>query len=215
MKYFLCLLFFISSNFSFSQTQEDNYEIYNFAINRQINNFFDKTNSIILIEKYVEKYKQDFSIEKEYTKDSIQDFAMLRVQTSSINNKNFIKKISTEKSLKIALSNLIDNFNNHPSINREKIKVNQVSNINIISSRKFYSFFNKRGKNIDRSWDKIQKKYNSNIVIELSKISYKEKYACFYYSYHCGSLCGSGSLIFMEKKNGKWTFLTELNLWMS
>ena len=50
-----------------------------------------------------------------------------------------------------------------------------------------------------------------------SRVVFNEKYnrACFYYSFHCGRLCGNGVLAFAEKINGKWAIVSLRELWSS
>lgn len=54
-------------------------------------------------------------------------------------------------------------------------------------------------------------------VIKFSKPVYNAQAnkAALYYEFICGSLCGSGSILFLEHINGKWEIATSSMLWIS
>ena len=67
-------------------------------------------------------------------------------------------------------------------------------------------------------WNKFNKKYpGANGIITLSRVGFnKEKtQALVYVGISCGGLCGGGSFMFLEKRNGKWSIRGNRNLWVS
>ncbi|WP_027391815.1 MULTISPECIES: hypothetical protein [Aquimarina] len=74
-----------------------------------------------------------------------------------------------------------------------------------------------------RKLEKQNKKYWNNTdyrfigAIRFSdfKINPKNDRAVFYFNFTCGSLCGSGEIIFCLKENGKWKIVDRNTLWVS
>lgn len=66
------------------------------------------------------------------------------------------------------------------------------------------------------SWDTAQKfrfypKWEFSVPIFLRN----DTYCLFYSGYHCGALCGGGSLVLYKKENGRWTEVKYYCLWVS
>lgn len=214
LKKLLLIILFLS-NLSFSQTDKDNYEIYSKVISEQLKFRIDnKTDSIILIEQYVPKFPPEFDIVADFTADSIPDWAYNFLYTQTYRNEEFVKRIKNDKELKNAIKEFTTDFNNHPKLNAELLKTDRL-NIQIITSEKYYSYFGKKFKRIDKAWKRIKKKYGTRNVIEFSKVKYYKNFAIVFCEHHCGGLCGSGNMVVFEKKNGKWVILSEINFWMS
>lgn len=211
-KLLLTLLFFIS-NLSFSQTDKDNYEIYNKIISEQLKfGIENKTDTIILIEDYSPKFSPDFDSVISFTSDSIPDWAINNLAIQTNQNGAFIQRMINDYELKNAIKNFTTDFQNHPKINVEFLKSDKL-NIQAIPSQKYYSYFGKKFKRIEKSWKRFKKKYGTIHVIEFSKIKYYKNFAIIYYEHHCGGLCGSGKMIVFENNNGKWEILSEINFW--
>ncbi|MEG0918156.1 MAG: hypothetical protein RSF68_14190, partial [Myroides sp.] len=101
------------------------------------------------------------------------------------------------------------------STQKIKIKsfINPVFNLTSINKRKFISFVKR---DLNKGWNQIDKKFQSNWVAEFSEVSFSGNYAAVYYGYHCGGLCGSGQLLVLEKKeSANWVVISRINLWMS
>lgn len=213
LKRLLLTILFLT-NLSFSQTEKDNYEIYSKVISERLKfGVENKTDSIILIEKYIPRFPPEFDFVADFTTDSIPDWAcsVLYAQTY---NKDFVQRIKIDKELKNAIKDFTTDFNNHPKLNSELLKTDRL-NIQNISSERYYSYFDKKFKRIDKAWRRIMKKYGTRHVIAFSKIKYYKNFANLYYEHHCGGLCGSGNMVVFEKINGKWVILSEINFWMS
>ena len=214
MKKLLLITLFLT-NLSFSQTDKDSYEIYSKVISEQLKfGIKNKTDSIILIEKYVPKFPPNFELVTDFTCDSIPTWAINNLAIKTNQNGEFIQKIINDNQLKKAIKEFTTDFQNHPKINSEFLKTDKL-NIQSITFDKYYSYFEKKSKNIEKSWKRIEKKYGTRYVIEFSKIKYYKNFAVLYYEYQCGGLCGTGNMVIFEKRNEKWEVLTEITFWSS
>ena len=54
-------------------------------------------------------------------------------------------------------------------------------------------------------------------MMTLSRVAFSENYerAVFYYTFICGSLCGWGSIVFVERKGEKWKIIGKRGMWVS
>jgi hypothetical protein len=214
LKKLLIAIVFLS-NLSFSQTDKDDYEIYSKIISERLEfGIKNKTDSIILIEKYIPIFPPEFDVVADFTADSIPNWAYNFLYTQTDRNEDFLKRIKNDKELKKAIKDFTTDFNNHPKLNSELLKADRI-NIQTITSEKYYSYFGKKFKRIDKAWSRIMKKYGTRHVIEFSKIKYFKDFATVFYEHHCGGLCGSGNMVVFEKINEKWVILAEINFWMS
>ena len=211
----LILLILLLPILSFSQTDKDNYEIYSKVISSQLKFGIEtKTDSIILIEKYVPKFPPEFDVVADFTADSVSNWAFNFLYTQTYRNDEFVKRIKNDKELRNAIRNFTTDFKNHPKLNAEMLATDKL-NIQTISSERYYSFFGKKFKRIDKAWKRISKKYGTSHIIEFSKVNYYKNFATVFYEHHCGGLCGSGNMVVFEKQNGKWKILSEINFWMA
>jgi hypothetical protein len=205
----IIILLVFNLNFSFAQTEIEDYKIYSLVLNNEIEIFENwskkSIDTIVLIKHFKDKKKQDFSYVYELSKDSIP----LGALNWYVKNDSIKQKFITEKNLKEVVSKISSDFNNHPKINVNLLKLKS-NTIDLISSREYYQIFKK-----DKSWDEVIDKYGTRYFFQLSVIKYYNNYATLYVSKTCSRLCGGGSIVFFEKINGKWTHLTEINLWMS
>lgn len=67
-------------------------------------------------------------------------------------------------------------------------------------------------------WPAYYKQFpGSNGVLTFSRVGFSGDgtQALFYYSNRCGGLCGTGSYVIMEKRNGNWTIQQEIEMWVS
>ena len=207
MQKTLLFILIFTVYFGYSQSEKDSYDIYSSNINIVIEDWFDKPlKSILIVKKFKNKYEEDFSLINVLAQDSIPIYALDWLVRDSILRKRFIK----DNTLKKSITELTKNFKNHPTINKELLKLNNVE-IKVIKSSKYYSF-HKRHKN---GWSRIEDIYETNLVFQLSKIKYTGKYATFYYSYHCGGLCASANFVIMEKIGSEWKLLKNFQLWVS
>ena len=209
----LTIILVFSFNFGLSQSELDNYEIYSLVIKDRLENWFDNHfQKVILITKYKNRF-DDLELASEYAADSLADYQrnMLHIYSST---EELSKKLLENKKLRRLLADLESDFKSHQKIKTELLSIGKVK-LDTLSSEKYVRFFGKKFKRIDKGWKKIEKKFGTRLVIELSKIKYKDNYATLYYGHHCGGLCGAGRLVIMEKKAGKWEILGELKLWDS
>ncbi|WP_350289770.1 hypothetical protein [uncultured Croceitalea sp.] len=202
---------FLSINLSFAQTEKDSYEIYSSTINRLVENWFDPPiEAIIVVERYSEKFKQDFSDIMDLTIEKIPKSTLSWYVRDSLLQQRFLN----DQNIKKVLRDLFANFNNHPKIKSELLNVNGVE-IHTLNSKKYHSYLNRGQKWRKNGWKRLENKYNSKFAIQFSKISYQGNYASFYYEYLCGDLCAAGAIALMENAEGEWKVLKEFNLWES
>ena len=213
MQSLIFTIVFFFSFFSFSQTKSDNYEIYSSVLNGIIEEWFDESlNSVVIIEKYDDRNKLDLSLVTELTKDSIEPFTLdwlFKYGDTVIQN-----RFKNDKKLKKAIAGLTQNFEVHPRIEPNLLRLKEIA-VQTMTLDKFYSFLHKGKRYRKNAWKRIKKKYGTDLVFQLSRVNYLDKYATFYYSYHCGGLCGSGNFVVMEKINGEWKILKSFQLWVS
>lgn len=215
MRKKLSIFFFCCfSVFSFSQTEEDCNEIYSKIIISNLNNFQIKIDTVIIIETMIDKQNIDFSFINEIITNDKKQNLINDLYLYTDRDSTFIKKYLKEKDIENVIKNLISNFENHPKIQIEKLTIPRLYKHGI-TYQKYTSFFGRKFKKIDLGWKNIKKKYKTNVVFELSRIEFNENFASVYFANHCGGLCGSGSLIIMEKIKNEWEILTKINLWRS
>lgn len=206
LKLFIMLFPFIL----FSQTEKDDYEIYNELIKANVDNNLD---TIILIKK-MKPDLVDFSSIEELVSDTLNENTIYPNYFLVTNDVEFLKRVFHQNQIKEVIKNLISDFQNHPIIEVEKLRLANTKLISI-SNKKYNSFFRGKHKKIDLGWKKIKSKYKSDFVIKFSKIKYVGSFASVYLEYSCGGLCGSKDFILMEKINNEWKVLKQLNIGMS
>ena len=173
-----------------------------------------KTDTVIVIEKYKPKFQPDFDWVADITAESVPNWALSYLSTQTYGNGEFVQRILNDSELRKAVKQITADFTNHPEINSELLANNRL-NVQKITSKKFYSYFGKNNKRIEKGWERIKKKHGTSHVLGFSKIEYYKNFATLYYEHHCGGLCGSGNIVVFEKKDGNWKILSEINLWMS
>jgi hypothetical protein len=210
----LTIVLIFLSNFSFAQTEKDDYEIYSLILNDRLENWFKNNfDKIVLISQYKDKFDQDIETLSNFTADSLNNN---QIQFLCIISRplEFAFIFKGNLALRKLVVDITSDFNNHPTIKSELLKVGKTK-IQTITSEKYYSYFGKKLNKFEKAWKEIKREYGTNVVIELSKIKYLDNYATAYYDHHCGGLCGAGRLVFLEKANGKWKKIGEFNLWDS
>ena len=210
MKTLLLIIFTLTLNSGFAQTEQDSYKIYSQVINGITQSWINKpVNSIIIIKQLtdsLELYQLD-----ELTQDSSSQYA---IQHWFANDYSLWLRLKTDKDFKAAITNLTSNFINHPTIYPTLLDLDNVS-IETLTSNEFHDFLFKGNHYKDKGWKKIERIYGTHFVFQLSKVEYQGNYATFYYSYRCGGLCGKGGVVLMENVNGKWHILKDFELWES
>jgi hypothetical protein len=213
MQKIIIIILLFSYNFGFSQSEQDNYEIYSLVLNDKLENWFENHfQKVVLITKYENRF-DDLELVEEYAADSLADYQrnMLYIYSST---RELTLELVMNKNLRKLLSDLEMDIKRPTKIKTELLSIGEVE-LDTLSMQKYLSYFGKNFKQIDNGWKKIENKFGTRLVMELSKIKYMENYATLYYGHHCGGLCGAGRLIIMEKKDGKWTILGDLKLWDS
>jgi len=213
MKKMLFIIFLLIQNISFSQTEKDDYEIYSEIINQQIENWSDKLETIILINKYENKFDSDLIDLKEYASDSLKDYQKQMI-FSSVKPNSLALDLINKVNLRKLINNFMNDYKMSDNLDSKKLKIKKGKVIQI-SSNEYYSFFGKKFNKIEKGWKRIENMFDSNFVIQLSKIKYEKNIAVLYYSNHCGGLCGFGGLIVMKKIDNKWIEYGIIGLWMS
>lgn len=212
MKYKIFYILFLFIYLSFSQSDKENYEIYSSAIS-EVTKFGieKKTDTIILIEKFIPEYSIDFEVVENCLNDSIPNWAIDYLYFQSEKNEKFIVKIKNDKGLKHVLKKFTTNFKNHPKINSKSFETERLK-VRSISSKEFDTFFKEKKDKINKGWKKIKETYKTNLVISFSRIEYDSNYAILYYQMNCGGLCGNENLVVFEKINEKWEVLSKIKL---
>ena len=195
------IVFLTISKFDVYGQSYNEYEIYSTIINNKEINWTNK-NTILVIRNV------------ELDDDSKWFLEQLKADQELIHSGFFddesAKKYETNQNYQDALLGLLKT-----STQKIKIKsfINPVFNLKPINKRKFNSFFKR---DIDMGWNQIDKKFQSNWVVEFSDVSFSGNYAAVYYGYYCGGLCGLGQLLVLEKKeSANWVVISKINLWMS
>jgi len=212
MKKLLSIIFFLIINFSFSQTETDDYEIFTEIINKELkSNNKIKANSVIVIKDFDESFDKLSHIYLAY-KDSTfhgHEEYLIKRNTDSL----FLKRYHNEPNFKSVILGLIDNFNNHPIINKKQLKQTDVP-VKLVNQAEYTSFFKKSYSEIDKGWRKFKNKYHTPFVFEFSKVHYTGDIAAIYSQKRCEFKCGSGDVTLLEKVNNKWMILAEINLYI-
>nr|WP_298997316.1 hypothetical protein [uncultured Allomuricauda sp.] len=201
------------SQLSFSQTEKDDYEIYASILAEQLKfGISDETDSIVLIEQFVNKHDvSDYEL-FDYKTDSIHGSDINFLSSNGV-SKSFINRLKNESELRKVIKELTDDFTIQPKIKAELLSTNYL-NIQSISTEKFNSYFRKKRwrKN---AWKRIKRKYGTDNIIEFSKVNYNGNFATTYCGINCGGLCGNGFFIVLERIDEKWKTIALINLWES
>ncbi|AIZ42457.1 hypothetical protein [Cellulophaga baltica] len=64
-------------------------------------------------------------------------------------------------------------------------------------------------------WNSSEYRYVASIRFSDFKVNQTNDKAIFYFDFFCGSLCGSGEIIFCIKEGGKWKIADRNALWVS
>jgi|HubBroStandDraft_6_1064221.scaffolds.fasta_scaffold159733_2 hypothetical protein len=67
-------------------------------------------------------------------------------------------------------------------------------------------------------WSRFDERYPHSGLLELSRVGFSDNgtQAAFYTSMRCGSLCGNGYFVIMERRlNSEWVIVQETPLWFS
>ncbi|WKW45858.1 hypothetical protein P3875_08715 [Myroides sp. JBRI-B21084] len=196
----LFLIVFLNiSKFDVYGQPYNEYEIYSTIINNKEINWTNK-NTILVIRNV--ELGDDSNELLNYLK------ADQELILSSFFDDESIKKYETDQNYQDAILGLLKTS---PQKIEIKSFVDSIFNLKPIRKRKFHSFFKR---DIIKGWDQIDKKFQSNWVVEFSKVSFSGNYAAVYYGYYCGGLCGSGQLLVLEKKEStNWQIISKINLW--
>jgi hypothetical protein len=84
----------------------------------------------------------------------------------------------------------------------------------LIDSTQFQAFFTKNG----GSWPAYYKQYpGSQGIAALSRVGFSADgtQALFYLSNRCGGLCGTGTFVVMDRRDGRWTIAKQIEMWIS
>ena len=196
------ILMIITSNFDVHGQSHNEYEIYSAIINNKGINWTNKNTILVIRNVKLDDDSREFL-------EELNSDPNLVLSLSYFDNES-VNKYLHDQNYQDAILGLL-------KTSTQKIKtksfVDPTFNLKSISKRKFNSFFKR---DIDKGWNQINKKYQSNRVIEFSEVSFLGNYAAVYYAYYCGGLCGSGQLLVLEKKeSANWVVISTVNLWMS
>jgi hypothetical protein len=164
----------------------------------------------VLIEQFKDEFDEDYEI-FDNTSDSITKLELNMLYIMTAKDTSFMKRVSKEKGLRDVIVQLTNDQTEHPKIKAELIHIQSLE-ITTITDEKFRSFFGKSSR-IEKVWERIVKKYETDKVFKFSQVNYTGQFAATYYEIHCGSLCGSGNMVVFEKVNRKWNILTEICFW--
>lgn len=195
----LLIVFLTISKFDVYGQSYNEYEIYSTIINDKEINWTNK--NTILVIRNVELDDDSKWFLEELKADQELILSMFFDDESA-------KKYETDQNYQDALLGLLKTSTQNIKI---KSFINPVFNLTQINKRKFISFVKQ---DINKAWNQIDKKFQSNWVVEFSKVSFSGNYAAVYYGYYCGGLCGLGQLLVLEKKDSaNWVVISKVNLW--
>lgn len=195
------IVFLATSNFDVYGQPYNEYEIYSTIINDKEINWTNKNTILVIRNVELDDDSKWFLEELKADQELI---------LSGFFDDESAKKYETNQNYQDAILGLLKT-----STQKIKIKsfVDPTFNLKPISKRKFISFLKQ---DINNGWNQIDKKFQSNWVVEFSDVSFSGNYAAVYYGYYCGGLCGLGQLLVLEKKeSANWVVISTINLWMS
>jgi hypothetical protein len=204
------ILFALVSFLGFSQSEKDDYEIYSAVIKDRIENQFEGSIQKVLLVSRYQNTHDGLEMVNEYAADSLEGYQVSVIENYSSTNE-LSRRLIENKDLRKLLVNLKSDFEVHPKINPALLTIQNIE-LDTISNRTFQKYIGKKSKTFDKSWNKIEEKYGTRFILQLSKVKYMDHYAALYLEYRCGGLCGAGRLIVIEKKEEKWNILGELVL---
>ena len=209
----ISIIILLITQWSFSQTENDDYNIYGSVIGKKLDlQNQNDTKKILLVDTYDEEFNLHQQIlNNNSDKVTDEDIDILSMMTHK--DTTFLKRFKNEKGLKEIIVQLTYDTSEHPKVESELIPGFNFS-LQSISAKKFRSFIGPK-KNFKRGWKRLQRKYNMDKIIMFSQVKYLDNFAATFYEYYCGTLCGSGNIVIFEKVNDKWLILTEINLWTS
>ena len=195
------ILFLTISKFDVYGQSYNGYEIYSTIINNKEINWTNK--NTILVIRNVKLHDDSRELLNELKADQ-------ELILSGFFDDESAKKYETDQNYQDALLGLLKTSTQNIKI---KSFINPVFNLKPINKRKFISFLKQ---DINKGWNQIDKKFQSNWVVEFSDVSFSGNYAAVYYGYYCGGLCGLGQLLVLERtKSLNWVVISTINLWMS
>ncbi|MBA5794070.1 hypothetical protein H1R17_00700 [Flavobacterium sp. xlx-214] len=195
---FINVLYFSLIANTFSQNKD--YEIYSILLNDKEINWTNKNTALIFSKTVKHVESSDVLLELKANLNGVPDYM------DSYLDENLIKVYNSDENLRLALLGLLKGSKNSIKIDSF---INPQFKLKLINKRNFESFFKK---DINEGWNQINKKYQSNLVVEFSKVSFSGKYAAVYYRIYCGGLCGSGDIFVFENRNNKWFIISTINL---
>lgn len=188
----------------FSQTNiEKEYSVYEMILNDKELNWTNKNTILVFNRTNLDDMAQEILEILRVKKTVLPDYL------ESLFDEESIKRYRSDSSYREVLHGLLDKSNN-------KIEIKYISNsffkLESIKKERFNSFFLRK---IDKGWNRISERYQSNWAVEFSRVSFHGNYMTVYFKYYCGGLCGSGNLLVFEKECQKWKLITRINIWVS
>lgn len=169
------IVFLATSNFDVYGQPYNEYEIYSTIINDKEINWTNKNTILVIKNVKLDDDSRELLNELKANQELI---------LSMFFDDESVNRYLNDQNYQDALLGLLKT-----STQKIKIKsfINPTFNLKSISKRKFLSFLKP---DINKGWNQIDKKFQSNWVVEFSKVSFSGNYAAIYYAYHCGGLCG-------------------------
>lgn len=196
----LLIVFLTISKFDVYGQSYNEYEIYSTIINDKEINWTNKNTILVIRNVKLDDDSREFL-------EELNSDPNLVLSLSYFDNES-VNKYLHDQNYQDAILGLLKT-----STQKIKIKsfVDPTFNLKSISKRKFISFLKP---DINKGWNQIDKKFQSNWVVEFSDVSFSGNYAAVYYGYYCGGLCGSGQLLVLERtKSLNWVIISKVNLW--
>lgn len=209
----LLTLIILISQLSFSQAEKDDYEMYSLILSErlEIGNGAEKE-KFVLIEQFEDEFDRTYHVFN-HENDTITNSDLSLLYSMTYKDTTFLKRVVKEKGLREVVVQLTSDKTANPKIKADLLRKPSIE-IETITNKKYNSYF-KKLRILNKGWNGIKRKYDTNKVVEFSKVNYHEQFASVYYAIHCGGLCGAGNIVIFEKVNGKWKIVTEINLWMA
>ena len=196
------------------EEKEATYLVYNVILNDRVENWFEHHfDKVLVVESFENKFDLDLELIDKVTNDSLR-INYVRTLRAYTKPSTFASRFFDSKELRQLARNLQQDFKDHPSIKKKWLDVD-AAKIEMISAERYYGYFGEELEELGDVWDKIWRKHGTKMVIELSKVVFKNEFAAVYYAHRCGGLCGAATLVMLENRGKKWEIIGEFNLWNS
>ncbi len=202
MKSYIFLLFAFIPIIVCSQKQD--YDIYSTVLVNELKESYhsrlDKIEEVVIVEK-VNVNWVDMSNLYEMTQNPLQNEDFITTYYRDI-----AKRFLSEIDIRRVVADVTKDFKNQSNIDSSQIIIS-FQTIKIRSIR--------QSNEISEIYD--QRKFNPVPlpIFGFSRINYKGNFAALYLERNCGSICGEGKIVVLEKVNDQWGIVGDMIIWVA